>query len=263
MRIILAAILTLTLPGCVTNNMNTESSVNPAGYLFFEDLYTDGDIISGKNISTFKELVFLRETQIFWYDGRKITANGWNKSTFKVFVFTAKFLKGNDIKIRVNAEFKTKSKAQEQALKYAKLIGKLPNFLRTKNLKTLTIQKGSGLWGGNNDIIIATEGGEGKYIEELLAHEAGHVTLDPNFGGSINIYKWNKAAKADNKFISHYAKEFPKREDIGETIPWWIAVRCKSSGISKQRKLMVLDAIPNRLKYLDEQKFDTYPLVCK
>ena len=55
-----------------------------------------------------------------------------------------------DITIRVNAEFETENKAKEQAIKYAKIIGQLPNFLRTKNLKTLTIHKGNEEWGGGN-----------------------------------------------------------------------------------------------------------------
>ena len=143
------------------------------------------------------------------------------------------------------------------------MIGKLPNFLRTKQLKTLTIQRGSGMWGGNNDIIIATENREGKYIEEVLMHEASHATLDPNWGGSVNRRQWNEAAKSDNKFISEYAKEFTEREDIAETINWWIAVRCKADRISDYHYKQIIKSIPNRLKYLDEQNFDTYPLVCK
>ena len=172
-----------------------------------------------------------------------------------------------DIIIRVNAEFETKSKAEEQAVKYAKIIGQLPNFLRTKNLKTLTIHKGNKEWGGgNNDILIHTDHYVGrlkKYIEEVAIHEAAHTSLDPQWHGSIKRSKWNKASKKDNKFVSPYAKKFPNREDIAETINWWIAVRCKSDRISKLDYKKITEGIPNRLKYLDEQNYDTYPLVCK
>ncbi|MDA9222923.1 hypothetical protein N9O89_03750 [Candidatus Pelagibacter sp.] len=170
-----------------------------------------------------------------------------------------------DITIRVNAEFETKSKAEEQAVKYAKLIGQLPTFLRTKNLKTLTIHKGYKKWGGgSNDILIYTDMYQSReFIEEVAIHEAAHATLDPQWHGSINRSKWNKAIKADNKFVSRYANNFPKREDIAETINWWIAVRCKSDRISKLTYKKIILGIPNRLKYLDEQNYDTYPLVCK
>ena len=88
-----------------------------------------------------------------------------------------------------------------------------------------------------------------------MLHEAGHAL------GSFS--SWTIAQEADNKFISKYAKEFPVREDVAETINWWIAVRCKPDKISKTNYKKILEAIPNRLKYLDEQNYDTYPLVCK
>tara|TARA_B100001245_G_C22539320_1_gene270559 strand:+ start:176 stop:364 length:189 start_codon:yes stop_codon:yes gene_type:complete len=47
-------------------------------------------------------------------------------------------------------------------------------------------------------------------------------------------------------------------------ITWWIAVRCKADNILyKSRYEKVIEGIPNRLKYFDEQNYDTYPLVCK
>ena len=94
-------------------------------------------------------------------------------------------------------------------------------------------------------------------------HEAGHTSLDSDFGGSVEKYPWKKRAKADGKFISKYAKEYPDREDVAETINWWIAVRCKPDTISESNYKKIIEAIPNRLKYLDEQNYDTYPLVCK
>jgi len=177
-------------------------------------------------------------------------------------------LKGRrDIIIRVNVEFETKSKAEEQAVKYAKIIGQLPTFLRTKNLKTLTIHKGNKKWGGgNNDILIHTDHYVGRlkeYIEEVAIHEAAHTSLDPQWNGSIKRSKWNKASKKDNKFVSPYAKKFPNREDIAESINWWIAVRCKSDRISKLDYKKINEGIPNRLTYLDKQNYETYPLACK
>ena len=140
-------------------------------------------------------------------------------------------------------------------------------ILRTKNLKTITIHKANHLWaGGNKDILIYTEGYSPDWIEceeEVMIHEGGHVSLDWKHKGSVKSSKWKKAAKADNKFISKYASEFPKTEDVAETINWWIAVRCKPDTISESNYKKILEGIPNRLKYLDEQNYDTYPLVCK
>ena len=143
------------------------------------------------------------------------------------------------------------------------MVGQLPNFLR-KNLKTITVHKGNYDWGGGNkDILIHIDKNYGVCEEEVMMHESGHTSLDWNMGGSVKSSKWKKAAKADNKFISKYAKEYTEREDVAETINWWIAVRCKPGTISESNYKKILDGIPNRLKYLDEQNYDTYPLVCK
>ena len=95
-----------------------------------------------------------------------------------------------------------------------------------------------------------------------MIHEGGHTSLDGAWGGLIKWYQWKKMIEADNKYISKYARDFPKREDLAETINWWIAVRCKSDRISKSNYKKIIKGIPNRLKYLDEQNFNTYPLKC-
>ena len=237
-------------------------------YVFEDNLYTDGDIITKKDPTTFQNLVFIEEKNIKFWDRRKATTSGWDESNFKVFIFKATFEKGHDVAIRVNAEFKTKDKAEKQALKYGTIVGQLPNFLR-ENLKTVTIHKGNeATGGGNNDILIhtgdsAVKGEFAKFVEEVMLHELGHVSLDWDWGGSVDASKWKAAQKADNKFISKYAKEFPDGEDVAETILWWVAVKCKPDRISKSNYKKVLKAIPNRLKYLDEQNYDVYPLVCK
>ena len=140
----------------------------------------------------------------------------------------------------------------EQALKYGTMIGQLPYFLK-ENIFTLTIHKGNKPWGccsnssGGNEITIHTgdSSAQGKCGEEVMLHEAGHAL------GSFS--SWTIAQEADNKFISKYAKEFPVREDVAETINWWIAVRCKPDKISKTNYKKILEGIPNRLKFLDEQ----------
>jgi len=48
---------------------------------------------------------------------------------------------------------------------------------------------------------------------------------------------------------------------VAESILIWIAVRYRSDRISKENNEIVLNTIPNRLKFFDEQNFDMYPLV--
>lgn len=235
-----------------------------ASYVVKDNIYTDCDIITKKDPSYFQNLSFIEEKEILFWDRRAITSSGWNKSKFNAFIFNAKFKNGKDVIVRVNSEFKTKEKAEKKATKYSKMVGQIPNFLKT-SLKTITIHKGNKRWGGGNfDILIHTgdQWSKGKCGEEVMLHEGGHVSLDETWGGLIPLNDWKKVAKLDGKYISKYAKEFPDREDISETINWWIAVRCKQDRISKSNYKKILKGIPNRLKYLDEQNYDMYPLVC-
>tara|TARA_B100000787_G_C16121117_1_gene262718 strand:+ start:87 stop:899 length:813 start_codon:yes stop_codon:yes gene_type:complete len=256
-------------------SFNVEATTN---FVFKNNFIKDGNFITTDDPTTFKDIQFVKEKKILWWDKRKAQPNSWKKNKFKIFLFNVNFETGHKIKIRVNSEFKTKDKAKEVALKYGKIIGQLPNFSR-KKLKTVTIHKGS-LYpnGGNKDILIYTDFFLGDaletgffpdglrgidFVEELLLHESGHVNLDWGYGGSLRASKWSTAQKKDNIFISEYAFKNPNIEDVSETIIWWVAVRCNLDIISKSNYKKIIEAIPNRLKYLDEQSFDTYPLICK
>ena len=231
-----------------------------ANYLFSNNLYTNCIILAKSDPTSFESLVFKKKTTVKAFDRR---VNKFKHAKF--FRFDASFKNANKIKIHVNTEFESENEAEKQALKYGKIVGQLPNFLR-KKIKTLTIHKGNKPWGGGNrDILIhiGDTAAEGICVEEVMMHESGHTSLDRSWGGSVSPSEWRKAAKADVKFISKYAKQQPGREDVAETINWWIAVRCKPNRISKLRYKKILEFIPNRLRYLDEQNYDTYPLVCK
>ena len=244
---------------------------NKIGYLFKNNLYHDCDIIKKKDPTTFLNLSFLGVENIKWFDYRLSTENSMKYEIyFDAFIFKARFEKGKDVTIRVNSEFKTKEKAEKIAKKYAKTIGQLPNFLRVPHLLTSTIHKGNGGWGGgNSDILIHTgtspsRRGVSKCLEEVMIHEGAHVSIDFFYtlkGKKGN--RWKDAANKDNIYVTPYARKNPFREDIAETINWWIAARCKKDRISKSTYKKIVQNIPNRLEFFDNQDFDTYPLVCK
>ncbi len=236
-------------------------------YLFKKNLYHDCDIIMKKDPTTFLNLSFLGVENIKWFDARLYTENSMKYEIyFDAFIFKARFEKGKDVTIRVNSEFKTKEKAEKIAKKYAKIIGQLPSFLKVPHLLTLTIHKGSGGWGGgNSDILIHTGFSlSSKCVEEVMIHEGAHVSIDFFYAlkGKKGI-RWEDAANKDNIYVTPYARKNPFREDIAETINWWIAVRCKKDRISKSTYKKIVQNIPNRLEFFDNQDFDTYPLVCK
>ena len=96
--------------------------------------WKDRDIINKKDPSNFSNLSFLEKKNVMGYDVRtlknKYTKDGWGKSSFTVFVFNATFENSKDILINVNDEFKTDKKAKKQAIKWAKIYGQMPNFLK-------------------------------------------------------------------------------------------------------------------------------------
>ena len=116
-------------------------------------------------------------------------------------MFNATFENSKDILINVNDEFKTDKKAKKQAIKWAKIYGQMPNFLK-KNVKEITIHKGKVGWaGGQGTIVIHTDyltNENKKYAEELMFHELTHASLDWWWGGSVNEEKWKNAVSTDS-----------------------------------------------------------------
>ena len=203
--------------------------------------WKDGDIINKKDPSNFIKLSFVEKKKVMGYDKRtlsnKYTKDGWGKSSFTVFVFNASFENSKDILINVNDEFKTNKKAKKQAIKWAKIYGQMPKFLK-KNVKEINIHKGKVGWaGGQGTILIHTDyltNENKKYAEELMFHELTHASLDWWWGGSVNEEKWLNAVSTDKYYISEYAWELPGNEDLAETVLWWYASRCKVDRISKK-----------------------------
>ena len=231
--------------------------------------WKDGDIINKKDPSNFINLSFVEKKKVMGYDVRtlsnKYTKDGWGKSSFTVFVFNATFENSKDILINVNDEFKTDKKAKKQAIKWAKIYGQMPKFLK-KNVKEIFMHKGKAGWaGGQSTIVIHTDyltNENKKYAEELMFHELTHASLDWWWGGSVNEEKWKNAVSTDKYYISEYAWELPGNEDLAETVLWWYASRCKADRISKKNNEKVNKFLTNRFKYLDEQNYDMHPSNC-
>ena len=64
----------------------------------------------------------------------------------------------------------------------------------------------------------------------------------------------------DKTFISDYARENPHREDIAESYLTYLAIRYRPNRISDSLKMTIESAIPNRIKYFDNQSFEMYPI---
>ena len=88
-------------------------------------------------------------------------------------------------------------------------------------------------------------------------HEGAHSSLDAYHANDAD---WLLAQQLDCNFISDYAKQHPIREDIAESYLTYLAVRYRSDRISPELKTKIETAIPNRIKYFDNHKFDMHPI---
>ena len=80
--------------------------------------------------------------------------------------------------------------------------------------------------------------------------------MDVNHADSAG---WRAAQEADDVFISDYARDHPDGEDIAESILPYFAVRYRTERLTEADLAAILAAIPNRLAYFEEHRFDLSP----
>ena len=161
----------------------------------------------------------------------------------------------NNFEIRVHEDF-TETDAASAAEKYGKDVGRLPKVLRTgigtaTGVRILSIHKGNQSWfvsRWSGHIRIYTERRSSTYHEEVMVHEAAHVSLDNRV---ISDPKWLAAQKADGAYISKYAGSHPQQEDVAESFLAYLAARYVPSRISRTWETTILQTIPNRIAYFD------------
>jgi len=213
------------------------------GTLFIRN---SSEIITESDPTLFDTLTKISDNPRKMFDRR----NGW--ITVTPFLFEATFTDGQSIEVQVNPEFESVQIAREIALIYLGPIGKLPAILR-QDVETIWLHKGKEPFGGgNNNLLIHHEKGleyiRGGILEEAFLHEASHTSLDPYHYNN----NWEAAQKADGNFISTYARDYPTSEDVAESFPMYYALRYKPSRISNSLRDTIIDTIPNRVIYFDE-----------
>lgn len=218
-------------------------------------IFLDPDIITADDPSCFQSLTPTGQGQRKMFDRR---VNDW--ITVNAFLFDVIYDDGIITEFQVNPEFGNADIAKEEALQYAKVIGQLPNCLR-KDVRTVSIHKGVQLYGGGNNNILIHTGQTELYVkdgilEETLVHEATHTSLDGEHALSVD---WLRAALNDRNFISKYAQDNPKREDVSETFLLFIAQKIHPERISDALKQTIMNTIPNRIQYLESMAWNFYP----
>ena len=80
------------------------------------------DVITENDPTAYRSLADAGQGFRTMFDRR---SDGWEN--LNAFLFTASFSDGDDIEVQVNPEFSDVDSARAQALKYATVIGRLPN----------------------------------------------------------------------------------------------------------------------------------------
>jgi hypothetical protein len=219
----------------------------------------DPDIITSSDPTAFQSAVYAGQGLRQMCD-RRTTRCRYRDA----YLFDARYDDGLSAEIQVNPEFGSSAAAEVEALKYGEVIGRLPTALRA-DVQTVWIHKGTHAFGGGNNSLLIHVGQADFYanlgiLEETFVHEAAHTSLDATHAFAAG---WLAAQTADGEFISNYAKNNPTREDIAESFLPYLAIRYRTARISSSLENTILETIPNRIDYFDNQLFNMYPMAVR
>jgi hypothetical protein len=241
---------------------NSPTSVSPPVNLpvakdppFSGTIFIDPDIITSSDKTTFKKITATGSGMRTMFDRR---VNNW--INVNAHLFKVDFDDNLSAEVQVNPEISA-TEALQYAEKYAIVIGRLPTALRSQ-VQTVWIHRGNQPFGGgNNNLLIHLEQADSYensgILEETFVHEASHTSLD---AAHANASGWLNAQKSDNRFISTYARDNPSREDIAESFLPYLAIKYRKSRILTSLADTITQAIPNRIKYFENQSLNMYPI---
>ena len=208
---------------------------------FNSSLSIGGDIINENDPTTFVNLV----------------SRGFSEDS-NVFLFDAIYSDGLSVEFKAGEEFGSVEASSVQVNLYASMMGRLPYGLR-EDVVEIRIHQGDGpISGGAGVIGIQTEKAlqYGSKIEEVLIHEAGHSTK--SFGNTYDA-SWIEVQQADGEYISNYARDYSRTEDITESYLAYLALRYRSDRINELTAQRIAETIPNRIAYFDNIYMNMYP----
>lgn len=212
------------------------------------------DVIDGNDPSVLMSVAYTGRGERAIYDGRVDTVIRVN-----AYLFDVRYTWGA-MEFQVNPEFGSREASRAEVDTFASPLGRLPVAMMT-NAQVVEVNAGNERFsGGSGTFTVHTGNGHGLirdgYLEEVLFHEASHVTLDHMHSGTPS---WTATQEADGVFISTYAQEQPQGEDVAETIVAWFALRYRADRIGAADQAAIKYAIPNRLRYFDEAGIDMSP----
>ena len=211
--------------------------------------------INGADPTTFVDSVYLGMGERTILDRRFEEA-----ITLDVYLFQANYSDGLSIEFEVNPEFGSAEASSTEVEFYAPIIGRLPFVLR-RGLHIIWINAGDyNFTIGTGAILIHAKHAEtlaaGNTLEEVLAHEASHLSLD---GLYYDSPEWLEAQMADGANISIYGRDRPW-EDATESFLAYLAIRYRADRLSPEVTKTVKETIPNRIAFYDSLHLNVEPM---
>jgi hypothetical protein len=216
-------------------------------------LSLDGAVYIAPNTITASDPSTLVSVRFFATTIRNVPDNRvQNTIDTEVRVYDATFENGKRIEMVVNTEITPESEAKWQAERYANILGQLDPII-IEGIESVWIHLGTErMTGPVGGIVIHTGFVENELLplnalEEVMAHEAIHATIDPLYLASK---AWALAQKLDISFISQYARDFPETEDLAESYGAYLAVKNAERNPSAIVQ-MIEQGIPQRLLFFE------------
>ena len=226
-----------------------------SGQPFQGTVFISPDVLTSADPTSLAGIVYTGRGEREIFDRR---VDAW--ITVDAYLFEAQYT-GGVIEFQVNPEFGSVEAARAEVDTYAPVLGRLPTVMLSRATE-VEVNAGQELFGGNANGSFLIHTGQGAeylrdgFIEEVLFHEAAHVSLDVDHAGAAG---WLEAQEADGEFISTYARDNPDREDIAESVLPYFAVRFQPGRLTAEQRAMIEATIPNRIEYFDRQGFDWSP----
>ena len=218
-------------------------------------IFIDANIISDQIPSTYVGRVYKGQGIRNMFDRRTGAYADYN-----AYLFDVSYADGFTIEFEVNPEWGSEAAADVPVAFYAPVMGRLPRVQR-QSITKVWMHMGDQAFGGCcGSVLIHTGSLAQSYIdagilEETLAHESTHATLDATFAAAPG---WLAAQAADAEFISTYAQDHPTTEDVAESFVPWLGITLGTVNAVDRAKIIA--AIPNRLAFFDAQHFNLAPL---
>ena len=210
---------------------------------------TDFDFITDADPSAFTRLEYVGFQKFEMPDKRE----SGEPLVQDAYLFNAHFSDGTKVGIALDKDFGSRQAAEHDARRYTSPLGKLPSLYR-RNLKHVVVHTGGAdttsfaedrghffvIYSDNATKRIGTHD-----LEETFFHEGTHASIQAKYIGET---AWQEARKADNAYITRYAKT-DDQEDFAESALFAYTLINHPERLPAAERDRIEKQIPNRIAF--------------